>query len=170
MYLEGKYGEGNVYKCYITDYNREDPRLYHVVKCHEYVADAADAASLIVLSERDYEGMAASMSKFHDLEYTAADMVKLCEYYSEYYRNRDKVITFSYSDIMYNSGYHAVGKIWCLRRLIKAMESSFGSTIKEPISPSEVSQLVERIEKLPMPEGTPDYADPITLLHPKHKR
>ena len=171
MFLELKYGKENVYGCYITDYKREDERQFHVVKTHEYIQEIAEAADLIVLSERDFPGIAASMSKFHGIFYQAPEMAKLNEYYKEYFKYPDKSVEFEFDEITYSGISGSLGKILCMNRLIYKMLNLKIISMKasKVIRAGEIVELVQSIEKLPIPEGTPDYADPITLLHPKHR-
>ena len=171
MYLQEMHGEDSVYGCYITDYDPQNEKPFHVVKGHEYIPEIVEAADLIVLSERNFEDIAISMSKFHDLPYSAADIEKLCEYYSSYENYRKKSIVFRYQEIMETVDDCLIGKSSSLIRLTWGMmqmgvikHTSFSDILEDGIM-----ELVMKIEALPIPDGTPDYADPITLLHPKHK-
>ena len=169
MFSEEYFGRDNVYSCFVTDYNPEDPRGIHIVKMHEYYENLAHEANLIVLSERDFSEIAMSMSKFHDIDYTPQEMEVLCSYYSEFLNHETKSVIFRYNEIVNMVGDELVGKSHAMLRLVLRMHET-GILDQMNISEYQVSEFVKKVEALPIPEGTPDYADPITLLHPKHRR
>lgn len=167
VYLENNFPD-NVYGCFVTDYDQQNQCCYHVVKSHEFSTELSNKASLIVLSERDYKDIAKSMSRFHSMQYTAEDMMPLNEYYHRYAEYAQKSVKLPYTDIMYSIDGEPVGKYYAaglvIHRLMKANVIETKLLVKE-----DIIRLVEQVETLPQPEGSVDYADPITLIHPNHR-
>lgn len=157
-----KYGELNVYGCYYFDYDINNKAKWHVIKSHQFDEKLLSDKTFVIVTKRNVDTMLISFNRMLNVSYSLEEL-RLLNIGSTYW---EKISNFrdDFENIMLTDG-----KLNFSKKLLSEI-TLFFSEITE-LNQLELEETLGNVECLEIPNcDDPKYYDPITLLHPKHKR
>jgi hypothetical protein len=157
-----KCGELNVYGCYYFDYDMNNIAKWHIIKSHQFDEKLVNDKTFVIVTKRNVDTMIISFNRMLNLSCSLEEL-RLLNIGSTHW---DKICNFrgDFEDIMALNG-----KLKFSNNIFSEISVFFNEVIE--LNQLELEKTLQDVEGLEIPNhDNPNYYDPITLLHPKHKQ
>ena len=145
----------SVHGAWVSDYDRQDPAPFHLVKAHD-ADQVAFAPDLVITTYRDLAERLASLIRLGWLENTAEAIRSAARGQEAIYQYWDAKtdLEIPYTDIIDGP-----------ERAVAALAALYGFDLGAGV----IRAIADDLAALKAPETKPGAYDPVTLLHPRHR-